>query len=152
MSCPKNRLYEAYYSLYKLRGDCSCQLIDACDGMDITLKQIEYLKLIDQTENMTFSQLAKLTNNSKPTVTEMVNKCIKSGCLYKEKSNEDGRVSYLHLTEKGKKLARSEQITLLKTVDKIMNALSEDELDSLTSLLEKVGRQEPVNNKERKVL
>ncbi|MDA3846291.1 MAG: MarR family winged helix-turn-helix transcriptional regulator [Vallitaleaceae bacterium] len=141
MSCPKNRLYEAYYGLYKLRGDCTCQLIDDCDGMDITLKQIEYLKLIDNCEDMTFSQLVKLTHNSKPTVTEMVNKCIKSSCLYKEKSEYDGRVSYLHLTDKGKKLARSEQIALLKTVDKIMNALNDDELDMLSSLLEKVGKR-----------
>lgn len=138
MSCPKNRLYEAYYRLTKMRGECSCQVLDDIDGADITVKQIEYLKLIDQYEQLTFSQMAKLTKNSKPTVTEMVNKCIVSKCIYKEKSSEDGRVSYLHLTEKGKKLARAEQITLLKLVDKIMNALEPDELEILSNLLEKV--------------
>lgn len=142
MSCPKNRLYEAYYQLTQLRGQCNCQVMDDIDGSEITMKQIEYLKLIDQHQKLTFSQLAKLTGNSKPTVTEMVGKCLKSKCLYKEKSSEDGRVSYLLLTDKGKKLARSEQIALLKLVDKIMSALEQDELEHLTMLLEKVERIE----------
>lgn len=138
MSCPKNRLYEAYYQLTQIRGECNCQVLDDINGAEITMKQIEYLKLIDQHQRLTFSQLAKLTGNSKPTVTEMVGKCIKSGCLTKEKSSEDGRVSYLLLTDKGLKLARAEQITLLKLVDKIMSALEEEELLKLTLLLEKV--------------
>ncbi|WP_243684757.1 MarR family transcriptional regulator [Methanosarcina barkeri] len=43
---------------------------------------------------MTFSRLARITRNSKPTITEMVNKFVKMDCVYKEKSSKDGRIFF----------------------------------------------------------
>ncbi|MEG0380047.1 MAG: MarR family transcriptional regulator, partial [Eubacterium sp.] len=88
---------------------------------------IHYLRIIDENEHMTFSKLADYTAISKPTVTEMINKFILWDCVYKEKSNRDKRVCYIHLTTKGRRIARAEELTQLRLIERIENCLNEED-------------------------
>ena len=61
---------------------------------DITVKQIGYLRAIDGHEEVTFSKLAKITRNSKTTITEKINKfvpqldeMVREGLVTLEKAN-----------------------------------------------------------------
>lgn len=134
----RKALLEAYNNLTNIQGYCSMAIFNELDLSQLTVKQIEYLKTIYQYEDMTFSQLADLFNLSKPTVSEMIIKFIKMDCVYKEKSAEDGRVYYIRLTEKGKYLARVEQHKADMAIDRILNSLTEEEIDQLICLLEKI--------------
>jgi DNA-binding MarR family transcriptional regulator len=138
MTEKKEHLLLVFENLIKIKSECSCEILSECGLSDITIKQIGYLKIIDEHGDVTFSRLAKITRNSKPTITEMVNKFMKMDCVYKEKSPADGRIFYIRLTEKGRRIARAEENALLKVIEKMAGSLDEKEIDTLIDLLEKV--------------
>lgn len=131
-------MFIVFEKLIKSKSECSCEILSECGFSDITVKQIGYLRVIDEHGELTFSRLARITRNSKPTITEMVNKFVKMDCVYKEKSPDDGRIYYIRLTEKGRKIARSEENALLKVIEKMAGSLDEKEIDTLIDLLEKI--------------
>ena len=138
MTCKKHELYQAYLRLLEIGGSCGASIAHECQAETMTPKQIYYLKIIDHNDDMTFSKLAHYTSNSKPTVTEMINRFIANGCVYKEKSANDKRVCYIHLTPKGKRIARAEEMTQIKLIERIESCLSEEEVSLLISLLNKL--------------
>ena len=88
---------------------------------------------------MTFSRLAEITKNSKPTITETINRFVRMECVYRESCPEDKRILYIRLTEKGKKIAQAEQVALRQVIEQMIAALDENELDLLPGILEKIG-------------
>lgn len=134
----KEHLFIVFENLLKIKSECSCELFSGCGLSDITVKQIGYLKIIDEHGEVTFSRLAKITNNSKPTITETINKFVKMECVYREKSPDDGRIYYIRLTEKGRIIARAEHEALLRVIQKMADSLDEKEMDTLINLLEKI--------------
>ncbi len=104
----------------------------------MTVKQIAYLKIIDEQGDVTFSRLAEITRNSKPTITEMVNKFVKMECVYRERCPDDGRVLYIRLTEKGQRVAQAEHNALRLLIERLMETLDEHEQELLVRLLDKV--------------
>ncbi|KKG10676.1 MarR family winged helix-turn-helix transcriptional regulator [Methanosarcina sp. 2.H.A.1B.4] len=138
MTEKKEHLFIVFENLVKIKSECSCEIFSECGLSDITVKQIGYLRVIDEHGEVTFSRLAKITRNSKPTITEMVNKFLKMECVYKEKSSDDGRIFYIRLTEKGQRIARAEENALLKVIEKMADSLDEKEIDTLINILEKV--------------
>jgi len=133
----KTRLMNAYAEFAKLK--CShTQLFDAsCQIKDLTYTQIEYLKIIDQDDYMTISDLAEKTRNSKPTVTEMVKKFILLDCVKKEPCHEDGRKFYLSLTQRGRKIARMEEYVMGDVMQHIQRNLTDEEIEIFINLLYK---------------
>lgn len=138
MTEKKEHLLIVFEKLINTKSECSCEILSECGLSDITIKQVGYLKIIDEHGDVTFSRLAKITRNSKPTITEMVNKFMQMDCVYKEKSPEDGRIFYIRLTEKGRRIARAEENALLRVIEKMAGSLDEKEIDTLIDLLEKV--------------
>jgi len=134
----KEHLYVVFENLLKVKNECSCEIFSECGLSDITVKQVGYLKAIDEHEKVTFSRLARITRNSKPTITEMVNKFVKMECVYRERSADDGRIYYICLTEKGQMIARSEKNALLKLIEKMSDALDEHDMDTLIQILHKI--------------
>lgn len=138
MTAKKEHLFIVFKNLIKIKSECSCEIFSECGVSDITVKQIGYLKVIDEHGEVTFSRLAKITRNSKPTITEMVNRFVRMEYVYREKSSEDGRIFYIRLTEKGQRLARAEESALLRVIEKMADSLDEKEIETLIRLLEKV--------------
>jgi DNA-binding MarR family transcriptional regulator len=124
--------------LLMMRNECSCSIFSECGLSDMTVKQIAYLKVIDEQGDVTFSRLAEITKNSKPTITEMVNRFVRMECVYREPCRDDGRILYIRLTDKGKKIAQAEQAALCRVIERMIDSLDEDELDLLIGILEKV--------------
>ncbi len=134
----KEHLFTVFDNLIKIKDECSCEILSECGLSDITVKQIGYLRAIDGYEEVTFSRLAKITKNSKPTITEMINKFVKFECVYREKCPDDGRVINIRLTEKGRMIARSEENSLMKVIEKMVDILDEREIGTLIEILEKL--------------
>lgn len=133
-----HELLRAYENLTKIKGECSYKLANEYGIGEMTVRQIGYLKIIAEHTSITFSQLADLTRNSKPTVTEMINKFVHCNCVYKEKCANDGRVSYIRLTGRGKTIARAEQLVIKNLVERILRSLEEQEIDMLINILKKI--------------
>jgi DNA-binding MarR family transcriptional regulator len=124
--------------LLMIKNECSCSIFSECGLSDMTVKQIAYLKVISEQGDVTFSRLAEITKNSKPTITEMVNKFVRMECVYREPSRDDGRILYIRLTDKGKKIAKAEEDALRRVIERMIDSLDEHELDLLIGILEKV--------------
>lgn len=87
---------------------------------------------------MTISQLAEELGLSKPTVTEMVKKFIRLDYIKKEQCTRDARVYYLFLTEKGRMIARLEEIANEQFIKRVKNSLDEDDINLLIEILLKI--------------
>lgn len=139
MMAKKEHLFIVFENLLKIKSECSCKIFSECGlSSDITVKQVGYLRAIDECGEVTFSRLAKITNNSKPTITEMINKFVKMECVCRERCSNDGRVVYIRLTEKGQMIARAEENALMNVIEKMADSLNEREIDTLIKILEKI--------------
>jgi DNA-binding MarR family transcriptional regulator len=132
------QLQEVLDHLLVMKNECSCSIFSECGLSDMTVKQIAYLKVIDEHGDVTFSRLAEITKNSKPTITEMVNRFVRMECVYREPCRDDGRILYIRLTDKGRKIAQAEHAALRRVIERMIDSLDEDELDLLIGILEKV--------------
>ncbi|NJO90531.1 MAG: MarR family transcriptional regulator [Chloroflexia bacterium] len=131
-------MLEAFSHLMTIRGDCASKVCEKADIAEMTVKQINYLKIIDRHDNMTFSKLAEIAKITKPSVSDLVNKLQGFNCVYKEKCTADGRVSYIRLTEKGMKIARKETTAVKNLIERVMKSLNDEEVGTLIELFNKV--------------
>lgn len=138
MSSKEQRLFEAYSKLMTVQGDCVSKVCELNDIAEMTVKQINYLQIIDQNDNLTFSKLAEITKITKPSVSDLINKLQAFNCVYKEKCTRDGRVSYIRLTEKGMNIARHKNTAVKNLINRIMESLTNDEIELLIQLFNKV--------------
>lgn len=138
MKAREEHLFEAVENLLTIKNECSCTIVSECGLPDMTVKQVAYLKVIDEQGEITFSRLAELTRTSKPTVTEMINRYVRMECAYRERCPDDGRIQYIRLTEKGRAIAQAEQSALRRTIARMMNSLDDREMDLLIGILEKI--------------
>lgn len=134
----EEHLLEVFENLIRIKNECSCTIFSECGLSDMTVKQIAYLKAIDEQGEVTFSRLAEITRNSKPTITEMINKFVRMECVYRQRCPDDGRILYIHLTDKGKKIAQAEKYALRQVIERMVHSLDEHELDLLDEILRKV--------------
>jgi DNA-binding MarR family transcriptional regulator len=134
----EEHLFEVFENLIRVKNECSCTIFSECGLSEMTVKQIAYLKTIDEEGEVTFSRLAEITRNSKPTITEMINKFVRMECVYRERCPDDGRILYIRLTDKGKKIAQAEHYALRQVVEQMVNSLDEDEMDLLIGILKRV--------------
>ncbi len=138
MEPDKEHLFVVFNRLITIKNECNCAIFSECAVPDITVKQIGYLKTIDEQGDITFSRLAEITSNSKPTITEMINKFVSMDCVYREKSPDDKRILYIRLTEKGRKIAKAEKTALFRLVERVVDSLDESEVKHLAEILGKV--------------
>jgi len=131
-------LFEVIENILRLKNECSCTIFSECGLSDLTVRQIAYLKAIAEQDEVTFSRLAEITHNSKPTITEMINKFVRMECVYREPCPDDGRILYIRLTDKGQKIAKADHHALQRLIERMMNSLDEDETDLLIGILQKV--------------
>ncbi len=134
----EEHLLEVIENLLRTRDECSSAIFSECGLSDMTVRQIAYLKAIDEHGDITFSRLAMITNTAKPTVTEMVNRFVRMDCVYREPCRDDGRIQYIRLTDKGKLIARAEEHALRRVIEQMMASLDEHDRDLLLAILQKV--------------
>lgn len=107
----------------------------------LTPTQIHYLDAIFHFTNPTISELASHLNVSKPTVTFAINKMEQQGYVEKNQSIEDRRFFTVHLTSKGKELAKLHDDIHKNYAEIFKQVLTKKELKTLEQLLEKVLKE-----------
>lgn len=133
-------IFIALQGLTSRKGKCNLELSNELCSTDLTTKQFYYLEQIDRCGSLTFSELADNLCITKPSVTEIINKLIKLDCIYKEKSPTDGRVYYINLTDKGKRIARFKAETNMKLAVQVKEKLNEDEQQVFVTLIKKISK------------
>ena len=133
----EDKLYQVLKKLGKVTDNCSYHLSTELGIHDLHAKQAEYLKIIDRHPMLTSSKFAEILGITKPSVTEIVNKLLELDLVYKEQCSRDGRVFYIVLTDKGKKISRIHDLRDQKLAGSLCKNLSATEIETLTRLIRK---------------
>ncbi len=104
----------------------------------LTGKQMHYLEVISNLNNPSLSELAIELNLSKPSITAIIDKFEEEGFIRKVKSDEDRRVSHIHMAERGKEIEKVHSKIHMRISDMFTSKLTEDESKSLIHLLSKI--------------
>ncbi len=131
-----NLIREFYINL----SNCCIEVSKELGSYDMQVKQFHYLQIINQNSDLTSSKLSEILNITKPSVTEIINKLIKLGCVYREQSSSDRRVFYIKLTEKGIKITKTRDLAVHKFAEENLPSLTVEEMIIFINLLNKISK------------
>ena len=134
----KDRLHETLHLFLQKKDKCAVELTDELGSANLVAKQFLYLEIIDNNPDITPGNLAKILNITKPSVTEILKKLQKLNCITKRQDEDDGRVFYIELTDKGKNIARLKSIAHEKLAHEVFVKLNDEERELLIRLLTKI--------------
>ncbi len=128
----------------QLMGELESKAFEQEGFSDITMNQMHYLETISKLGSPTSADLADNLGVSRPSVSAIVKKLIETDYLTKSKSKTDGRVYYLHLTEKGLRFNQLHSEVHQILARRITENLNLVEIDELASLLGKLTHDKPL--------
>ena len=131
---------QAIEMISRLMAELEAQVFAQEGFSDLTMRQLLYLETIAQLDRPTFSQLAQELTVTKPSVTAIIQKLNRMGYVTKVQSHEDRRVHHIMLTTKGEQINEMHEKTHKLLAERLTENLSEDEVQQLTSLLQKIMR------------
>jgi DNA-binding MarR family transcriptional regulator len=105
---------------------------------NLTLRQLYYLELINNNEGITFSELAKILDVKKSTVSIAINQLTERGLVNKVQSTSDKRFYFLQLTQKGNQLIDVHMKVHKNAIKKIIKILDPDEVENFIKIVEKL--------------
>jgi DNA-binding MarR family transcriptional regulator len=108
------------------------------DLKQCTLRQLYYIELINNNEGISFSELAKMLDVKKSTVSIAINQLIERGIVTKVQSNQDKRFYFLQLTPKGKHIIEMHMKVHQNAIKKIIKILNEKEVENFISIVNKI--------------
>ena len=129
---------ETVEMISQLMGELESKAFEQEGYSDITMNQMHYLDTIADLGEPTFGDLAENLGVTRPSVSTIVKKLIKTGYLTKSKSKIDGRVYFLLLTEKGIRFNELHNEVHQILARRITENLNQDEIEKLAALLVKI--------------
>lgn len=133
---------ETVEMISQLMGELESKAFDQEGFSDITMNQMHYLEIVAMLGSTTSADLADNLGVTRPSVSAIVKKLIKNGYMTKSKSDLDGRVYYLHLTEKGDRFNQLHGEIHQILAKRIIENLNQDEIKILAVLLGKIAKHE----------
>jgi DNA-binding MarR family transcriptional regulator len=137
----KSAVLETVEMISQLMGELESKAFEQEGFSDITMNQMHYLETIPKLGNPTSGDLADSLGVTRPSVSTIVKKLVDTGYLTKTKSKIDGRVYYLHLTDKGLRFNELHSEVHQILARRITENLSNNEIEDLASLLEKLTHE-----------
>jgi len=134
----KYRLLEALNKFKAQKDKCHHELSKEINISELKIKQLHYLNVIDKHRHLTFSRFAQILGITKPSVTNIVNHLIELDCVRKRQCKNDGRIYYVELSEKGKKIVEFQNIEMERLATKIEQTLSEEDVDDFVRIVDKI--------------
>ncbi len=122
----------------KFRTKFHNKLIDYLNGFDLTFNQFKVLEVLYHRGDLNISSITKLTMSTPGNITVVVKNLKRDGWITAIKDPEDSRASILTITQKGIKIIEELFPDHARNVYKLLEVLSDDELDTLYELLNKV--------------
>lgn len=107
------------------------------DFKDLTPRQLYCIELIKEANQPSLSELATKMNIAKASISVMMNRLERQDLIYKVNSPYDRRTTYIHLTEKGEKVAILHTFIHDKIADFLTSDMTSAEKKQLTVLLNK---------------
>lgn len=130
-------LVDTFNNILKFEED----LLKHSTNIDLSINEMHLIEHVGKNKNdgKTISDLAQSLNITLPSVTVAINKLVKKGYVKKEKSNTDGRVVYVRLTDKGLRIDKIHQYFHVKMVKDISKEMTDEEKEVLIHGMEKLN-------------
>lgn len=109
------------------------------DLKNFTLRQLYYIELINKNEDISVSELAKMLDVKKSTVSIAVNQLIDQDIVTKIQSNTDKRQYFLELTPKGEKLMETHMQVHKNAIKHILEILNPQEVENFIEIVNKIS-------------
>lgn len=107
---------------------------------DISNNDMHIIEAIGIDESKNMSMVAKMVSVTVGTLTIAINSLVKKGYVNRMRGEQDRRVVYISLTEKGKIAYRHHEEFHRQMIDAIINGLSEDETKILVKALSNLNK------------
>lgn len=101
----------------------------------LSIGQYRYLELISKKGDTHVSELARLFNVKKPTVTKVIQKLERSELVFRKRSFSDKRIFHLYLTNKARDIFAYRNKMYKIMADRIENILSQQRIKQLKEIL-----------------
>ena len=137
----KSTVLETVEMIPQLMGELESKAFEQEGFSDITMNQMHYLETIPKLGNPTSGDLADALSVTRPSVSAIIKKLIDNGYLTKSKSNSDGRVYFLHLTDKGIRFNELHREVHQILARRITENLNKDEIEVLADILGKLTHE-----------
>lgn len=100
----------------------------------------DIMAVLFSVEKCTMKELASRIHRTKSTLTILVDKLVMLGLIEKEKSNEDSRITYIKLTDRGLAFRSVFEKISKELNSKVYNGFTDEEADAVEYLLEKISK------------
>jgi DNA-binding MarR family transcriptional regulator len=104
-------------------------------GIEVTPIQVMLLFFLQQNDGLSLTQISQGLMLENPTVTGLIDRLEKSGYVKRSDHPNDRRVYLVHLTEKGKKVAKKALPIVKKLNDQIKEGYSKGEIKDFKKVL-----------------
>lgn len=108
------------------------------DLKNFTLRQMYYIELIHKHEDIGVSELAKMLDVKKSTVSIAVNQLIDRDIVTKLQSNTDKRQYFLQLTSYGEEIMKIHMQVHQNAINHILEILNPHEVEELIKIIDKI--------------
>lgn len=103
--------------------------------------EFEVLSALARSEHpLRASEVTSVTGISGASTTKHTERLVKIGLIERQRLERDGRVVLLSLTDEGREVVERELPRRVASEKKMLDGLSDDELDVLTGLLQRIAR------------
>lgn len=109
-------------------------------GSDLTNDQHYTLRYINQAGSCTSSELAEVFDVKKSAITAMITRMWEKGLIKRTRDENDRRVVYLTLTEKGNELFAKTEDRIHKLVESLIVKFDKEEIMQFITTFEKLNK------------
>ncbi|MDR7077627.1 DNA-binding MarR family transcriptional regulator [Neobacillus niacini] len=117
----------------------AASLIKCQIGEDLTIDQHYILGYIQRSSECTSTELAEAFEVNKSAITAIINRLVERGIIQRTRDENDRRVVYLTLTEKGKELHHKTQEKVHLLVESFITQFDEKEITNFINTYEKLA-------------
>ncbi len=114
---------------------------------DLSLPQFRVLVLIRQNDSMSIKDLYQQLSTAQSSASEMIDRLVRLGYLYRKKDPEDRRRTLFKLSMKAERMLVEEMDSMQRVYTQILGQLSQDEQSELLKAFETIekllGNQDP---------
>jgi DNA-binding MarR family transcriptional regulator len=108
--------------------------------IELTSSQIKVLATFSEREYYTMTELSQMLSVTLPTMTAMIDRLIQGGLVTRERDERDRRVVLVRLTAEGKQIISNLMQIRKQEIEKILQFLGEEELDTFWHSIETVAQ------------
>lgn len=129
-------IIDAYRSILKVEE----KMLRSASQIDLTISEMHMLESVGKGKDRrsTISEIAEDLDITPPSVTVAINKLMKKGYVEKIRGEQDGRIVYVALTRKGRKIDSIHRYFHENMVRNVISGMSEEEQRALYKGVQKL--------------